>query len=153
MRVYRIVVKKYSKELSGFGAAVYGARWNSAGIEMVYTSEHRSLALCEILVHIKGMKRTDDYRMLCIDIPDKYPIGTLDKKDYPKEWTQRSSLNYTQDIGDAFIRQEDTIALKVPSVIIPQEYNVLLNPYHPKFKYVKLSEVEILTIDKRLADK
>lgn len=149
MKVFRIVLNKYSHELSGKGAAVYGGRWNSAGIEMVYTSEHRSLALCEILVHIVKSKRREEYKMLTIDIPDKYSIGTLAKNKNPENWHLNKSQLLTQAVGDEFIRNEEHLAIGVPSVVIPEELNILINPYHPKFKYVKIKETKILDLDNR----
>jgi len=149
MKVFRIVLDKYSHEISGKGAAVFGGRWNSPGVEMVYTSEHRSLALCEILVHLTKKKKKEDYRILCIDIPDKYSIETLDVDKVAPDWNLYAGKAKAQEAGDDFIHNEKHLAIKVPSVIIPQEYNVLVNPYHPKFRYVKIEEKEILSIDKR----
>jgi len=150
MDVFRISKTKYAKDLSGFGAEKFGGRWNSKGNAVLYTSSSRALALTEILVHIPVHFLQNDFSIIHLELPKSASIKEIDFKDLPKNWKQVPPNKATQIIGDLFIEESAFLVLKIPSVVIEQEFNFLINPNHKDFKKVKIKSVEIFTIDKRL---
>ncbi len=156
MRVYRIERKKYlNKTLEGVGAFMSdGFRWNSKHTRIVYTSESRSLALLEIAVHLDLSKDLPDDRYFVeIDIPDDIRITVLDINDLPVNWDIKPPTTETQYIGDDFVKSNVSAVLKVPSSIIHQEFNYLINPHHPDSKRIKVISKNKLLIDERFKNK
>ena len=147
MIVYRISNERYKDDISGNGAAINGSRWNSKNIRMLYTGQYISLCILESLVHLRSIDIPQSQYLLTIQIPDVefQDISISKLKD---KWQQH--VNYTQWIGDQFISAGENLVLKVPSAIISQEHNFLINPLHPNFKKVKLIDSELLELDKRL---
>jgi RES domain-containing protein len=147
MIVYRISNELYKEDISGNGAAINGSRWNSKNIRMVYAGEYISLSILESLVHLREIDIPEKQYFLTIQIPDvEFQDIILSKlKD---KWQQH--INYTQWIGDQFIKNNEALVLKVPSAIVPQEHNFLINPLHATFKKVKIVNTELLELDKRL---
>lgn len=156
MRVYRIEREKYLKTtLKGCGAAITeGYRWNSLYTYLVYTAESRALATLEIAVHLDFSEDlpTDRYYVE-IDVPDEIEILELRTEDLPEGWDIKPPSIVTQYIGDDFVKDNEAAILKVPSSIIPQEYNYLINPNHPDTKKIKVISVRQLVFDKRLIKK
>lgn len=150
MQVFRIARSQYANSLSGRGAALHGARWNSPGVEMVYTAGNRSLAMAEVLVHLSMDIIPDDFRMITIEIPDNIPIKEFSEKELPEYWNQFPHNRLTQQLGDNFILENKFCVLKVPSVVTQGDYNFLLNPMHPVFSQIKISEVQNFLFDNRL---
>jgi RES domain-containing protein len=150
MIVYRITNEAYKNDISGNGAALYGSRWNSKGIHLLYTSHSISLSILESLVHLKRKQIPPSQFLLHIEIPDEKDAAEISYKKIKNGWQQ--DLGYTQWIGDQFIRNKQNLFLKVPSVLVPQESNVLLNPLHEAYKKVKIVAAELLGLDKRLTE-
>lgn len=153
MRVFRIERKKYVKStLSGIGASMTsGFRWNSEYTRLVYTSQSRSLALLEIAVHLDlSDDLPTDRVMVEIDVPDKLLIQSIDIKDLAKNWKSFPPHPSTQKLGDNFVLNSKTAVLKVPSCIVPEEFNYLINPLHADSKDIKVISVVPLVIDQRL---
>ena len=153
MLVYRIDRKKYLKDtLKGIGASMSSSfRWNSEHTRMVYTSESRALALLEITAHLNGVMEipTDRY-LVEIEIPDALKIQTLSIADLPKNWNAHPPSVFTQNLGDSFVQKLKAPVLKVPSSIVPQEFNLLINPYHPEAHKIKIISKERLAFDPRI---
>lgn len=150
MEVFRLTRQKYSTSLSGKGAALSGNRWNSRGVEMIYTAQSRALAMAEVLVHIPLHQLPKDFMMMCIDIPKHLAIKTLKAQDLPKSWNALPHHINSQKVGDRFILKKQHIALKVPSTVVYGDYNYLINPYHPDFKSISIKSVDEFPIDQRL---
>ncbi len=150
MNVYRLGRKSYPGYLSGKGAALRGARWNSIGVEMLYTASSRALAQSEVAAHFTLATLPDDYVMVTIDIPDDVKITVIDLNHLPPEWDAFPPSLSTQLIGDEFIRTEKSAILKVPSAIVQGDFNYVLNPYHPEFKRIKINSLESFPISKRI---
>jgi RES domain-containing protein len=148
MIVYRITNEIYKNDISGNGAAILGSRWNSKGIRLLYTSQYISLSILESRVHLKRQYIPPTQYLLQIELPDVKEIAEISYKKIKKDWRQQ--FDYTQWIGDQFIQNNQTLTLKVPSAIAPQENNFLLNPLHTDFKKVKIISSELLELDKRL---
>ena len=149
MRVYRLSAPKHAKtSLSGEGARLFGGRWNPRGLAMVYTSEHLSLAVLENLVHLEAAQLRPARTALTIDVPDR-EVEVLAPSELPRNWRAGRSQRLLQDLGKAWLTEGRSLALKVPSAIIPQEHNVLLNPSHPKHAKLSVEAQEPFSFDPR----
>ena len=147
MIVYRITLAKWSGNLTASGRA---ARWNSNGHFMLYTASTRALACLENMVHRRSIGTDDLFGVTLIEIPDDLKIKKIDKGELPVNW--QKYINYTscQAIGDKWLKENRTTILQVPSAIITEEYNYLLNPQHPDFSRIKVHSTEKFTFDERL---
>lgn len=156
MKVFRIEREKYlSTTLKGIGAALSeGFRWNSANTNLVYTAESRALATLEIAVHLDLISDLPTDRFYVeLFIPDEIEILDLPLESLPEGWDSKPPLLETQYIGDDFVLQNQALVLRVPSSIIPQEYNYLINPNHPEIKKITIISTEKLVFDHRLKTK
>ncbi len=150
MEVYRLSTKKWSKILSGKGAALKGARWNSPGTEIIYTGSNRSLAMAEIAVHFTVANLPKDYMMITIFVPDDISIKVIQEKDLPKDWNSFPYASSTRIFGDEFINNNEYCLLKVPSAVTKGDYNILINPSHPEFKKIRIIKEEPFPFDHRI---
>ena len=147
MIIYRLSTGNFANDISGEGSRIYGGRWNPTGLATLYTSENISLCILEILVRAAKKTSPDTYTLISITIPDN-GIFPIQLKKLKKSW--QHDLEYTQGIGEDFLNETQALCLKVPSAIVPQENNFLLNPLHTDFKKVKIISSELLELDKRL---
>ena len=147
MIVYRLTTGKYVNDISGEGASLYGGRWNPAGIAALYSSQHISLCILEILARANKNTSPDSYTLISIEIPE-HGIIELQLKKLHADW--QLNLEYTRWIGGEFLKGNQALALKVPSAIVPQEHNYLINPHHFEIEPVKVIKTELLELDKRL---
>jgi RES domain-containing protein len=147
MKVYRISNKKYTEHLNGEGAYRVGGRWNSKGVRMVYTSTSIALASLEVLVHTDGIPIPNGMILLTFEVPNRY-IQFLEK--LPLDWNEVPPKGAAKAVGDEFINSNKLLGLKVPSAIIPEEYNVLLNPLHVHVDKVELVSQREYAFDGRL---
>jgi RES domain-containing protein len=148
MRVYRISKCEFINDLSGTGSSMYGGRWNSKGIYILYTAESPSLALLETVVHITTIAAAT-YCMICINLPDA-PIEILTTADLPMGWEENPPAENLKGIGDDFIERGKSMAIKLPSAVMAEEHNILINPLHPQFKNHQVIYVKPLPLDPRL---
>lgn len=150
MRVYRLCAPKHAKSpLDGEGARLFGGRWNPRGHAMVYTSEHLSLAVLEVLVHLEPAQLKPARVAIAVDVPDR-DVELLDLDALPKQWRGARAQRALQELGLAWLREGRSLALKVPSAVIPQEHNVLLNPSHPRHPRLTPDTGEPFSFDPRL---
>lgn len=150
MEVFRLSRDRYARTLSGEGAARTGGRWNSPGVEMVYTAMNRSLAMAEVAVHLSLAMLPEDYRMITIDIPDLVSRHQLASNRLPSDWKAFPHPAATRAIGDRFIAEGKHCILIVPSAITQGDFNYLLNPRHPDFKKIRIRKVEAFPFDRRM---
>lgn len=151
MEVFRLSQTQFSMDLSGQGAKLYGGRWNSIGTPMLYTSGHISLCALELACNSGGLIGLKNLALTCITISNKAIIEKLDLKDLPKNWNTYPSSNANKIQGDQFLRSTSAIALAVPSVLVPEEFNYLINPLHPSFeKWVQILWNKPFTFDNRI---
>jgi RES domain-containing protein len=128
MRLWRLALSRYPA-FDGEGARRVGGRWNSPGLPMVYASQHLSLAVLESLVHYDVSFLPDDLTAYGVDVPDAM-VERLDGA--PEDgWDTDPAFHASRAVGDAWLRAATGLALAVPSAVIPEEHNVLLNPRHP----------------------
>lgn len=148
MMVYRICNALYSDDLSGTGAKLFGGRWNSKGVAMLYVSEHISLAVVEMLVHNQFKDFSIELSLLHISFPDSIEIKEIKHSKMKSDW--KEDYGYTQFMGDQFIKSASNAILKIPSAVITEENNYLINPLHADFKKIKITEIITFSTDKRL---
>lgn len=130
MRVYRLVKERFADTaLDGSGAKVYGGRWNRKGHAMLYTSDSIALAALELLVHLHRSEVLNRYRLVALDLPDD-EVLLLDDTGLPAHWREDPAPVSTATIGTAWLTGGQSLALSVPSVLIPQQRSLLLNPAH-----------------------
>jgi len=147
MTVFRFTPEKYSSDISGEGARLFGGRWNSTGIPVVYTSMTISLSLLEILIYSASYDQIQNNFLVRIEVPDT-TFPTISETVLLKKW--QSEKDHCRYIGNEFLTQKKTLLLKVPSAIIPEEFNILVNPLHLEFKKVKIASANKFEFDGRL---
>jgi RES domain-containing protein len=147
MIVYRCSMAKWAKDLSGQGAFMFGGRWNSPGTYLIYAAENNVLAALEIALRIPLEDISKDYVMTPIEIPDD---ATVAVPTVPKNWYMNQES--TKALGDDFVAKGKHLLMKVPSALISDSYNYLINPKHEAMKKVKALEPKSILFDKRLMD-
>ena len=153
MHLWRIIDRGLVREaFSGQGACDFGGRWNSPGARMVYCSEHPALAALEKLVHIQDLEQLRrSYAWISVVCPEEL-AETLSVR-LPKNWTGESARASLRRIGDRWIASRRSLALIVPSVVLPRSSNILLNPLHPAFVQLQTGRAESFDAQPPLARK
>ena len=150
MRLWRIVRRNHAG-LDGEGARLYGARWNSPGTAVLYAASHLSLAALEYLVHVDPDDAPDDLVALRLDIPEEWGTALiLASPSLPAGWRRTPSPPECQQIGDRWARNGQHLLLQVPSVLIPEVSNLLVNPMHRDAPLVHVSGSRPFSFDPRL---
>lgn len=147
---WRLLKTKYASDaFSGEGARLYGGRWNSRGTRIVYLAESISLAVLEILVHLQAPAVLSAYSLISVSYTEDQVV-TLPETDLPPGWDKDPVTDETRQIGDEWASSHSSLFLRLPSAIIPQEYNLLLNPQHVQFSGVEIGEPVRFRFDPRL---
>ncbi len=150
---WRIVQARYQDDaFSGEGARLRGGRWNSKGTIMVYTAGSIALASIEMVVNLPGPKLLEAYVRIPVHIPANL-IMDLPLDILPNDWNSRPAAPSIKAIGDRWVKQGKSAVLKVPSVVIPEEYNYLLSPHHPDFAKITIGSTINYRFDPRLASR
>jgi RES domain-containing protein len=150
MILYRIAKTNYVRDLSGSGARLFGGRWSHPGIPIVHTSENRALAVLEYYVHTSSRFIPPDLSIASIEIPDSVPLKNVIVSDLPLDWKEYPAPLALQDIGREWVKSGASLLLRVPSVQVPSECNILINPSHPEMVKVRIKKVENFGYDRRL---
>lgn len=156
MIVYRIERRCYlDQTLAGFGASLSNAgRWNSRFYRLVYTSESRALAMLEVAAHLDiNEDLPQDRHYVEIEIPNTLLILEVLTDELPENWNAKPPHDITRRIGDDFIHFNESAVLKVPSCIVPNEFNYLINPLHPDASHVSVKQSYPMNFDHRLHKK
>jgi RES domain-containing protein len=147
---WRICAPEYAgTAFSGEGARIYGGRWNSKGRAVVYSSESVSLAVLEQLVHVEDPAVLDAFVVVSATL-DEDSIEVLSPTSLPDNWRTYPAPPYLEEIGDAWLSERRSLALRVPSVTVKGQNNYLINPSHPDFASIEVSEPEPLDLDPRI---
>ena len=154
MWVYRICKKENSKTgqqaMSGEGGLHASARWHTRGRRIIYTATSTPLAILEIAVNLRQAKIIPDYVIVEVDIPDESIVALPDEK-LPKGWDATDSDPIiSRAIGDKWLAGTVSLALQVPSVVVPNQYNILINPLHPEFDRVSFTDPAPFPFDARI---
>ena len=152
MEVFRIPKEKYSKNLFASG---FPARWNSKGNFVIYTASSRSLAALENIVHMGTLDIINYFKTMVIYIPDDISILTINKSDLSKNWYAKGEKGYEicRKVGDKWYAEKKTAILKIPSVIVKNEFSYILNTKHSDFNEIKLMNTEAFFFDHRIKSK
>ncbi len=155
MKVFRITKDKYKDDLSGKGAELFGGRWNPIGYPALYTSENRALCALEILAHTPKDFLPPKYIIQSILIPKmlEKEIVDIKLKNLPPEWNLIQPDESTENFGLRYFNEKNKLGIKVPSVIIQQESNIILNPLHKLYSNIKTIDMIDFHIDERLLKK
>jgi RES domain-containing protein len=148
MRLWRLTRAAHAAApLSGQGAALAGGRWNSPGVRLAYTSSSRPLAVLEMLVHVSRETVPADMVLIPIDLPERW---IAEANTVPADWSDLPFSAGARMLGDEWVRRGDSLALMVPSVVLPAERNVLINPAHPQIRRAAVRAAESFAFDRRL---
>lgn len=150
MTGWRIVPEEQvARAFDGEGARLYGGRWNSPGVALVYASEHQSLAALEVRVHIDTARKLRAYKCFAFHFHENL-MEIFRANLLPEEWRQEPPPPSLQKLGDDWVCSGSSVILGVPSAIIPNELNYLINPRHPNFAKVKIDSSTDFAFDQRL---
>ncbi|MHB8585004.1 MAG: RES family NAD+ phosphorylase [Thermoplasmatota archaeon] len=131
MLVFRVVhERQVGVAWDGVGGRLASGRWHTRGRPIAHASEHAALSVLETLVHLPTPDLTN-FRLLEAEVPEA-EIESLEPERWPANWDSAVPLRLTQDIGDAWLRSRASLAMRVPSALVPG-WNVLINPEHPAF--------------------
>ena len=150
MKIWRICRERYAAEaFSGEGARRFGGRWNSRGVPMVYASTSLALAAVELFVHIEPGQIPNDLVSIASELPEGEPELRWEISTLPANWWS-DELGPMRAMGDLWIRSQQSLAVLVPSVPIQPEWNVLVNPLHPRIGEVKHEPAQPFVFDARM---
>lgn len=150
MTCWRLVKSRRADQvLSGDGARLFGGRWNHAGSRIVYTSSSLSLAALEVFVHLHGHEANMSFAAVQLSIPDD-AVEVLSRTELPNGWRSSPAPDACKDLGSTWAWSQRALTLIVPSIIVPQETNILISVDHPLYKRVKVSSTEEFVFDERM---
>lgn len=147
MEVFRITLSQYADTLYASGRS---NRWNIEGEKVIYTAGSRSLACLENIVHSSGQALQQQFSVSVIYLPDNSSIEIIKLEDLPKDWNERIRPRTCQQIGRKWLHNQSSLILQVPSAIIPDEKNFVINPAQKEFRKVKIIDIQEFNVDKRL---
>jgi len=151
LTAWRIVEAKYlSKAFTGDGARLYGGRWNSKGVAVVYTAGSLALASMEMVVNLPSPKLLQAFVRVPVHFKPEL-VEILEAGKLPRDWTSRPISPATKTIGDRWVKARRSAVLQVPSIVVPEEHNYLLNPNHPDFVKIEIGQPAVYYFDPRLA--
>ena len=143
--IYRLVRAERAEDaLSGEGARLYGGRWNPPGTAVVYASESRALAVLETFVHLTLEARSMRFQLWTIRLPSRPRLTRYRGARAPR------ALESSQDVGREWLAEGKALALLVPSVLVRQERNYVLNVRHPQFAKIEIGRSEAFSFDERV---
>jgi RES domain-containing protein len=150
MRIWRICRERYAAEsFNGNGARLFGGRWNSPGTPMVYASSSLALAAIELFVHLEPNQQPADLVSVVALLPDGEPAQHLAPDQLPAAWWT-DDFEPLRALGDRWIREKTSLAVEVPSAALRMEWNVLVNPLHPKIAELKIDPPQPFHFDARM---
>jgi len=152
--VWRIAswVPNYKPEdLNGVGGLYVEGRWNTKGMQVVYTSSNIALCVLETIVHLKANSLPLNRYLVKIQVPDELweQRRVIDDFQVP-QWSSIPHSTYSQEYGDGWLRQRTELLLEVPSAIVHEESNILINPMHPDLNQLQAKQVRLFTYDPRI---
>ncbi len=150
--VWRLSGRRHAATaFSGEGSRIEGGRYTSEGIAAVYCSEHRSLALLEVAVHLDETMRAKKWVLVSAEIPRTVKVTTVEAPALPANWRHTPADPALQSIGDDWVQEGTTAVLRVPSAVVPEEWNYILNPAHAAFAKIRRGTPVDYAVDERLA--
>ncbi len=151
IRAFRIVKPRWAATaMDGEGARIAGGRWNPPGLPVVYLAESRALAALEMLVHLDRLARQMPMVIIEVEFPDSLMTEVF-PADLPRNWNLAAGADPLKRLGAEWLRGMRSLAMRVPSVVIPEETNFLINPRHPDAARIRLGNPVPWRFDARLA--
>ncbi len=151
IRVWRVLKSEHAESpLSGEGARLHGGRWNHPGTAVIYASATLALAELEMLVHLDREDAPDDLVAIELEIPSRVRIEVVEELGLPADWRTYPAPDPLADLGTEWVNEGRTVALRVPSAVIPPECNFLLNPAHRHAARIRIVGATPLALDSRL---
>lgn len=149
MELFRISLETYAKKLTASGRP---NRWNYAGQNVIYVGSSRSLSTLEMIVHKRSVKPTSKYKIMVISVSDEDSLVKQIKiNELPSNWRKMVAYSKLQEMGSKWYESKESLLLKIPSAVIPAEFNYIINTEHPDFRRcVKLVRTEDYFWDSRL---
>ena len=149
MEVYRIAKSEFINDLKGTGGRLFGGRWNPKGCSMLYTASNRSLAALEYFVHMELNTVPEDLSIIALEIPNESIIA-YGKLKFKRIIAKKNSSEYLKLEGLEWINKASSLALEVPSILIPEESNILVNPGHIDFSKLRVMGSRKFIFDDRI---
>ena len=150
MKLFRIAKKPHIEDLSGMGARLYGGRWNHKGVAVVYASGSRALAALEYLVHVPISTIPSDLKMMELLISKRVVPQSIDPSVLPSNWRKYPAPQSLATLGSDWVHSNRSLLLRVPSAVVKNEFNILINPNHEDIKLIKVVELVPFAFDGRL---
>jgi RES domain-containing protein len=149
---WRLTPSAFARALDGEGASLVGGRWNSQGVPVLYTSLQLSLCVLEVLVNIPARLRDDlaDFEAVRLSIPDDAGTKEIGIREFEAMLASADPLGACRVVGDDWIAKGRDLILAVPSVVVPEELNLVLNPVHPRMGEVAIVSSRRFRFDARL---
>lgn len=148
MIVYRIGKSTFGKDLTGEGARIFGGRWNQKGTPCIYTSSTKSLCILEYSANVPAIDLPPNPVITTLEIPDSSVLTRIGK--LPLNWKKSPASFLTRDFGTRLLKKNKFLVIRIPSVIVTDEYNYIINPLHPRMREVKIVSVEKYAYDTRI---
>lgn len=149
-KLWCVVKRKHAATaFDGKAAQRFGGRWNSPGRRAVYTSATKALAILEVLVHLDVGRALPRLVAFAVDVDDGL-VDRISIARLPRYWRTSRGLEVTQRVGDEWLGSGRSVALAVPSTIVPEEENYVLNPAHPGFRRLTFGRAMSFLLDPRL---
>lgn len=149
--LWRLVKHQHiATAFDGEGARLYGGRWNSRGTPMVYLSASLSLAALELFVHLNAEDARLQLAAIPVTVPDGTAIDQADIKDLPSGWRGEPPTGACKAFGSTWAKSGDAALLRIPSVMVPREFNYIANPRHPAFAQLTPRTAEPFGFDDRM---
>ena len=150
MILYRLTLAKYVETaFSGEGSRRVGGRWTPVGFPAVYTASSIALTVLETLVHVDSAIMPK-HLVIRVDVPDVIRFTSFSAIDLPRNWRETPAPASLQHIGRDWLESGETALLQIPSVVVPQENNIIINPLHTDFQKLDIGEPDSFSIDARL---
>ena len=150
MQLFRIAKTVYIRDLSGAGPRRYGGRWNHRGTAVIYVAESRSLATLEYLVHVPLPYEPLGLSIATLSVPDGATERELRLSELPADWNRFPAQSGLADLGSEWVRGNESLLLRVPSAVVDDEFNLVINPAHPEMADVSIEDVTPYAFDERL---
>jgi RES domain-containing protein len=150
---WRLTPPLYARVFDGEGASLSGGRWNSRGVSMLYTSSHLSLCVLEVFVHLPQVLRLNipDFEVVHLTIPDDAGTKHISAVELETMLAAPEPLATCRAVGDGWIASGRDLVLAAPSVVVPEELNLMLNPAHPRMRDVAIVSTRRFRFDARLS--
>jgi RES domain-containing protein len=149
MRLWRITQRKYALDRLCAGSALYGGRWNPVGLPALYCGASIAICALEKFVHV-GQAPLPPLVLVAVELPDQSDIFSPTTNELPPGWEELPTSTSAQTLGRQWLERGEPLAMRVPSAVLPEESNVIVNPRHPDFERVQLTVIRPFSFDQRM---